>query len=989
VARGRRSITSTTTPDLPVRGSASAALPQLTPSQAADVLERHWALTGTLTELGSFEDQNFAVVPDGEHEALYVLKINGPERSVSLELEHEVLHGLARAGLIYDLPLPVTTTSDTEIVEHGPDRVRLLRWVPGIPLADLEQSPGRLHELGALAGRIGIAMAAVTPSAPSADCKWDPRLAVRTVDDVLSDDDGPDESQQAVLEAAIAPLRDLDAASLPSQLIHCDITDVNTLVTGGGLTGLIDFGDVTDTWRVCDLAVACHAVIAGHTDDALQAILDVVAGYHDAARLSEREANALWPLILGRAAACAALDVRQVRLTPDSNYVREASDNDWLALTTLLALPAGLPTAAIRTRCGLPALPGDAWPQIFDDADPFPVVADLHARPIDLSVASDELHDGAWEDPRRVADAVSAARATIGRWGEVRLSAAVEPGPVPPSSLHLGADVFAAAGTHVRAPLEGTVTAVAEGEITLLLAGAHPPRYVRLAGIEPIVDVGTLIPAGTIVGHVAERTDRGPTRVHVQVATAPGQPGLGDPRRRIEWLAICPDPSALIGAPVAAPAPPDVRRELERREAVVAGAQELYYAEPMEMVRGWRQYLYDTDGRPYLDMVNNVASVGHSHPRVAAAAARQLRLLNTNSRFLYGPMIAYAERLSSLLPDSLDRVLFVNSGSEACDLALQLARVYTGRHDVVALAGAYHGWTTADYELCTAPGDSPGWRETKPDEVHVAEQPDPYRGRFGDDAAAYARSVDEACTAAARGGGVAAFISEPMLGNQGAVEPPAGYLRQAYAAVRKAGGVCIADEIQVGLARTGETFWAFEHEEVVPDIVTVAKAAGNGHPVGAVICRREIADALERRASFFSSPGGGPVSCEIGLAVLDTIAADGLQENAAAVGGQLKSGLEALAERHGAIGAVHGRGLYLGVDLVADRQSKAPARTLARAVCERMRRLGVVVQPTGDAGNVLKVKPPLCLTAEDAAMFTAALDRALTDVPPKVDFLEP
>ncbi len=410
---------------------------------------------------------------------------------------------------------------------------------------------------------------------------------------------------------------------------------------------------------------------------------------------------------------------------------------------------------------------------------------------------------------------------------------------------------------------------------------------------------------------------------------------------------------------------------------MVAGAQELYYAEPMEIVRGWRQHLYDSDGRPYLDMVNNVAAVGHSHPGVAAAAARQLRLHNTNSRFLYRAMAAYAERLADLLPAGLDRVFLVNSGSEACDLALQLARVFTGRRDVIALAGAYHGWTGALYELCTAPGDNPGWRETKPAHVHVAEQPNPYRGRHGDDAAAYAASVARACQDAQGNGGVAAFISEPMLGNQGAVEPPAGYLPLAYEAVRAAGGVCIADEIQVGLARTGQTFWAFEHEGAVPDIVTIAKAAGNGHPVGAVICRAEIAEALHARASFFSSPGGGPVSCEVGLAVLEAIASERLQENAARVGAQLKRELTELAQRHPAIGAVHGRGLYQGVDLVSDRSSRAPDRPLARAVCERMRRLGVIVQPTGDDGNVLKVKPPMCLTAADAALFVAALDEAL------------
>jgi 4-aminobutyrate aminotransferase-like enzyme len=533
--------------------------------------------------------------------------------------------------------------------------------------------------------------------------------------------------------------------------------------------------------------------------------------------------------------------------------------------------------------------------------------------------------------------------------------------------------VFAPAGQPVRAPVAGRLEDVAAAEMTIRLDAGG---YLRLHGIEPIIGQdGTLIPAGTIVGHVAERTDAGPTRVHVQLSTSPGQPGLGDARRATEWRALCPDPSALVGADAAASPPRDPRGERLRRAAVVAGAQELYYAEPMEMVRGWRQYLYDSGGRPYLDMVNNVAAVGHSHPAVTAAASRQLRLLNTNSRFLYESMVGYAERLSALLPDELDRVFLVNSGSEACDLALQLARIATGRHDVIALEGAYHGWTGAIFEVCTAPGDNPHWRETKPPWIHVAEQPNPYRGAHGDDAAAYARSVADACA----GAPPAAFISEPMLGNQGAVEPPAGYLQLAYDAVRAAGGICIADEIQVGLARTGETFWAFQHEGVVPDIVTVAKAAGNGHPVGAVICRHDIADALGARASFFSSPGGGPVSCEVGSAVLDAIGSDRLQENAAVVGAELTRGLTALAQRHPAIGAVHGRGLYQGVDLVTDRETKEPDRRLARAVCERLRRLGVIEQPTGDAGNVLKVKPPMCLTADDARLYVAALDRALSD----------
>jgi 4-aminobutyrate aminotransferase-like enzyme len=402
----------------------------------------------------------------------------------------------------------------------------------------------------------------------------------------------------------------------------------------------------------------------------------------------------------------------------------------------------------------------------------------------------------------------------------------------------------------------------------------------------------------------------------------------------------------------------------------------------MPIVRGWRQYLYDELGRPYLDIVNNVAGVGHSHPRITAAAERQFRLLNTNSRFLYESMTAYADRISALLPPELDTVFLVNSGSEACDLAVQLARVATGRHDLVAIAGAYHGWTSGVYELCTSPADNPGWSESIPPFVHIAEQPDPYRGRYGADTAAYVQSVAAACEQAAARGGVAGFISEPLLGNQGAVIPPPGFLEGAYAAVRAHGGLCIADEIQVGYGRTGESFWAFEHEGVVPDIVVAAKAAGNGHPIGVVVCRREIAAALGRRASFFSSTGGGPVTCEIGLAVLDVMRDERLQDNAAAVGGHLRAGLRELAARHPLIGAVPGRGLYLGVDLVRDRATKEPWPEAAHRVCERMRELGVIVQPTGDAANVLKVKPPLCITAEDADQFTASLDEALNELEP-------
>jgi len=984
-----------------------SSTPQLTAAQAIAIVDRYWGITADrVVDLGSYEDQNLRVDAGAER---YVLKVAGPSHArPPLEAEHAAL--AAAAALTLATPLPLPAHDGAEIVDVDGYRVRLLSWVDGLPLSEVAHlDEPTLRGLGAVAAASSAALAEVGSTGQPVASKWDPRLAAEVVDEVLADDPGPPEDERQLLLSATAPLRGLlqrGDAELPAlQTIHGDVTDYNVLASVDGpgrlrICGLIDFGDSTHTWRIADLANACVAVVCRDLDEPLHALLAVVAGYHESAPLDAVELDALWPLILGRAAASAALSSRQLRLTPDSEYTVAQYDGDRRAMRALIGLAPGLPDAAIRARCGHDPVPGDPLALLLSGgAELLPVLAPVgrraghpggsaagqtaagHAAPggaaLDLSVATDELRDGDWADPRAIAAAVHVRQATIGRWGEVRLTAAGDPDDVAPDTLHLGADLFAAAGTAVRAPLESTVVGVAERELTLELA---PGRCLRLAGIEAIARAGGAVTAGAVVGHVAERTDGGPARVHVQLTTAPGQPGLGDPRLRDAWLALCPDPSPLIGHDVAAPPPPDPAADAARRASVLAGAQELYYARPMEIVRGHRQYLYDTHGRPYLDMINNIAVVGHSHPRVAAAAARQFRLLNTNSRFLYDSMTEYAARLSELLPAELDRVFLVNSGSEACDLALQLARLYTGRQDIVALQGAYHGWTSAVFEACTGP-DNPVWRQTKPPFVHVAAQPDPYRGAFGDDVAAYVDSVANACDAAAAvSGGVAAFISEPLLGNQGAVQPPDGFLAGAYAVVRAAGGVCIADEIQVGYGRTGESFWAFAHERVTPDIVAVAKATGNGQPLGAVICRAEIADALGRRAAFFSSTGGGPVSCEVGLAVLDAIADEGLQDNAARVGVALKRSLIALAGEHELIGTVHGRGLYQGVDLVLDRATREPAVAQARWICERMRELGVVVQPTGDHGNVLKVKPPLCITESDAERFVVALDRGLREL---------
>ena len=380
----------------------------------------------------------------------------------------------------------------------------------------------------------------------------------------------------------------------------------------------------------------------------------------------------------------------------------------------------------------------------------------------------------------------------------------------------------------------------------------------------------------------------------------------------------------------------------------------------------------------YLKLVNNVAVLGHSHPRVTAAARRQLGLLNTNSRFNYDGMVTYAERITELLPDPLDTVFFVNSGSEAVDLALRIIRTATGRRDTICLAGGYHGWSTATDEISTSLNDNPDSRDTRPPWIHLAPMPNLYRGehRGADAADRYADAVREIVSGLPDG--PAAFVAEPLSGNAGGVEIPPGYLPQVYQVVRDAGGLVISDEVQIGYGRTGSDFWGFQTHGVVPDVITMAKAAGNGHPVGFVVTRREIAEQFASQGTFFSSVGGSPVSSAVGLAVLDVIREEDLQGNAARVGSHLSTRLAELAQKHSIIGCVHGRGLYQGIELVRDPETREPASEEATAICERLRELGVIDHATGDYSNVLKVKPPLCISHASADFFVDQLDAVLS-----------
>ena len=422
---------------------------------------------------------------------------------------------------------------------------------------------------------------------------------------------------------------------------------------------------------------------------------------------------------------------------------------------------------------------------------------------------------------------------------------------------------------------------------------------------------------------------------------------------------------------------------LEARKRYIGSSLSLAYSEPLKIVRGSMQYLYDDEDREYLDAVNNVCHVGHCHPTVVDAAREQLGLLNTNTRYLHDYLVEYAKRLSAKFPDPLSVCYLVCSGSEANDLALRMARVHTGHTDVVVVDGAYHGNTTSLVEISPYKHDGPGGSGAPP-HVHKVVMPDLYRGPYRDPTSAgksYADHVGRAIQdAQADGHRTAAFFCESLLGCGGQIVLPDNYLTAAFKYARDAGAICIADEVQVGFGRVGTHFWGFATQHVVPDIVTLGKPIGNGHPMAAVITTPDIASSFNNGMEYFNTFGGNPVSCAIGLAVLDVIESEELQHNALTVGKYLKQGLERLMATHSLIGDVRGMGLFLGVELVLDRITLEPATVLSRGVIEEMKLRGVLVSTDGPFDNVLKIKPPMVFTEQNADQLVETLDEVLEGI---------
>jgi len=423
------------------------------------------------------------------------------------------------------------------------------------------------------------------------------------------------------------------------------------------------------------------------------------------------------------------------------------------------------------------------------------------------------------------------------------------------------------------------------------------------------------------------------------------------------------------------------RNRLQKlRKKYLSQSFSLSYNEPLHLVRGRGQYLYDSKGNEYLDAVNNIQHVGHSHPKVTEAANEQFKKLNTNTRYLDKTILDYARALTDKLPSNLNKCYFTNSGSESNDLALRIARNHSNSKETIVLEGAYHGHVTSLIEISPYKHDGPGGKGP-PEYVHVVPMPDPFRGIYRGQSSGlkYAAEVktilDKIRSDNKR---VSAFIFEPILGCGGQIIPPNGFLSSSFKMVRDYNGVCIADEVQVGFGRMGESFWGFETQDIVPDIVTLGKSIGNGHPLSVVVTSEDLSNEFNNGMEYFNSFGGNPVSCAIGHAVLKIIEEEELQKNAFRVGNELKTLLNEVKSVHDIIGDVRGKGLFLGIEIIRDLETLEPDKQVTHKIVNEMRNRKILLSSDGPDHNVIKIKPPMVFNSSNALFLVETLDKVLS-----------
>jgi 4-aminobutyrate aminotransferase-like enzyme/Ser/Thr protein kinase RdoA (MazF antagonist)/murein DD-endopeptidase MepM/ murein hydrolase activator NlpD len=993
-------------------------------STLLQLLERDYGLRGQLTALPGEHDTNLHL-SDGAQSCLVKVGTVTCDRDL-IDMQIAALDHLATRQLPWHLPRVMRSVADAgrcELTTNiGTQPVWITTWVPGDLLANLAAVDERhCALLGNALGQLDCALRDFHHPHATRQLKWDLRQS-QWIEPHIDAIEAPD--LRGMVADAYAGFERIQAAlaAVPQGIIHNDANDYNVLIAGNGeqrTLGLIDFGDMCYTARIGEVAIAA-TYAAMLLPDPLRAIDAVAAGYHQHADLQADELALLLPLIKLRLAVSIVNATVQQQLRPDDPYVTVSQIGANRLLRFLHGRDDLVACERLRAQCGMDPSPAPSriatylrqhrsrHERVLATATPLETACVLDLSFDSTTGGDNPLRFDVDEAACRIRAAMQATSSdlAIGRYAEPRpIYTDAAFGETSPNgnrrTVHLGIDVFAPAGTEVMTPLAGTVhdTEVCADHLDyggLVILRHQLPDGTAFGTLyghldpESIAELcpGQSIAAGESFARLGEPDVNGgwPPHLHLQVLAAdprrlPEVPrGVADPDDLEAHLRIYPDPSDLLGLPAARVVYRDTTQQLQdARQQHFAGNLKTSYEQPIALVRGLGHIVFDSQGRRYLDAYNNVPHVGHCHPHVVRAIQQQTALLATNTRYLHEGMQRYADRLRELLPAELAVCFFTPSGSEANELALRLMRKHTGAIDLCVMDHGYHGHTTGTMAISPYKFRQPG-APAKPDWVHVTAQPDVYRGEHtGADAgeryaSEVAASIDALQT---QGRALAGYLCECLPSVGGQMELPRGFLASVYAKVRAAGGLCVADDVQTALWRTGSHAFGFEQQGVVPDVLVLGKPLGNGFPLGAVITTKAVAESFADGPEFFSTFGGSTVAMAAGNAVLDVLRDEHLAENARTIGECLLSGLRELQQRYEVIGDVRGAGLFLGVELVTDRTSKQPATSAANWIKNQMRKHRILIGTDGPHDNVLKIRPPMSFDAEAAHCLLTALDRAL------------
>ena len=990
---------------------------------AERIVLKCYGIKGRATPLPGYSDLNFRIeisdrnnendVNNDNDQSGYILKISLPDEDAEyLDFQQKLLRYIERKGNQLMAPRVLDDVKGNSVASfidnNGNERLtRLLTWLPGrIWSAVNPQLNDLRHSLGIQCGRLTQAFQGFDHHQAHREMEWNLAHSLWTKDHLHLFDE---KKKKLVIYFQERFESKQDSYSrLRKAVVHNDANDNNLIVSKDLLQptvkAVIDYGDSVFTQVINDLAIACAYGIMGHNAP-LDAAIPIVEGYHSSFPLEERELEHLYSAIAMRWVVSVTQSAIKRQEEPDNEYLYISEKPAWELLEKWYGISEDFAHYSFRQTCGWQPHPQQenfkdyAAQNNWELSELFPTISKNSVHRLDLSVSSrwlglssdfddldllefklDQLQkkhpnkilSGGYLEPRIIY--------TTSEYGRIGNS-----GPEN-RTVHLGIDFWLPTGTAVHALFDGeVVTAINDagnkeyGGLIILEHRTENLQFFTLYGHLSIASItgkkiGQKIRKGDCIGYLGHPKENGnwAPHLHFQVMLSlldytKDFPGVAYHRQVKVWQGICPDPNLLFKLEALHLQNTKENRELiDYRNRHLGKSLSLNYDRPIHMVRGSGAYLIDSIGRRHLDTVNNVAHVGHEHPDVVRAGQEQMALLNTNSRYLHNNINELAEELLKTLPPELSVLHFVNSGSEANELALRMAKAATGEQDIIASEVGYHGNTNLTVDVSSYKFDGRGGGGA-PEHTHIFPLPDAFRGKYRGEGTGqlYADEVQLQIDAIhEKSQGVAALIVEPIISCGGQIELPEGFLAKAYEYVRKAGGVCISDEVQVGCGRVGKTFWGFQLLGVVPDIITIGKPLGNGHPLAAVACTPKVAEKFANGMEYFNTFGGNPVSCAIGTEVLRVVEREKLQEHAAKVGGFLKSGLQSLVKDFPIIGDVRGQGLFLGFELVNTEMH--PLTEQAHYLANRMRDNGILMGTDGPDRNVLKIKPPMVFSLSNA-----------------------